>query len=966
MNKYWQNNNNRKSYFSQKRSRLYAAGSRKRIFGSSYQKKSGELIARFFSWIFNFLKNVFKTKSFWKIIGVATVFFLLFSLSVFAYYSKDLPDPNGINLRNVAESTKIFDRNGELLYDIFGEAKRTIIPFDEIPESIKNATIALEDKDFYSHGGVDFSRIVFSALMDVVTFSKSQGASTITQQFIKNALLTNEKSFGRKIKEIVLAIQIERKFTKDEILSFYLNEVPYGNNAYGVQAAAQTYFGKNASEITLAESAYLAALPQAPTALSPYGPNRERLDGRKNIALQVMVEQGYITKEEKEIAVAEVVKFSPVKNAIQAPHFALYIQDLLVQKYGEKTLQEGGLRVETTLDLSLQKIAEEEITKQAEINATNWRAENAALVAIDPKTGQVLAWVGSKDYFNDEIDGQVNIPLRERQPGSSFKPYVYATAFKEGYSPSTMIMDVVTNFGKFGGEEYTPLNYSLKVFGPVSMRKALAGSLNIPAVKTIILAGVSDSIKTARDMGITTLTDESRYGPALVLGGGEVKLLDHVSAYGVFATGGIRNEPVTILRVINAEGKILEEYKEKSGQRVLDEQVAFLMNSVLSDNSARAFVFGAANHLTIGGRVVAAKTGTTQEYKDAWTIGYSPQLVAGVWVGNNDNTPMKPGSDGGVIAAPIWNAFMRRALEGKESLPFQRPEKIRDIRVDSLTGKLPTQYSPDTKPEVFASFAEPKEFDDAHILFDLTTGKPAKNSAPASNTQVFTVLRSEKPNEENWENPVRAWSIQNGFTYPGIEDGYIPDPENEDFELEILEPQENTEINSLPFSIGTKASSPAGIKNLTIYFKDEQIFKAKSDNLTFFYSKSWPDGEYLLRIVAEDNNGNTQETSRTVKYNLGNNLVLTDPTDSTVIFFPYQLNAVGNNNTNGVEFFYQRSDETAVRIAGTTQATPQNSGSAIKFSLTWQGLEQPEAGIYEIFAQNNKAEQSNRVKIIIP
>jgi len=925
---------------------------------------------------FNFLKKkgglrlpkIFGKGPVWKKLAklglVVAIAMTLFGLSAIAFYSKDLPDPNKINSRIVVESTQILDRNGKVLYDIFGEEKRRLVSWDEIPQNVKNATVAIEDKDFYKHSGIDITRTIYSILYDIVTLSRGQGGSTITQQFIRNALLTRQKLVSRKIKEIALSIQIERKFSKDEILRFYLNEVPYGSNAYGVEAAAQTYFSKPVSQVTLAEAAYLAALPQGPTLLSPYGPNKERLDSRKNTVLQLMYEQGYITEEERDLAQNEEVEFSPVKNSIEAPHFTLYIQDLLVQKYGEKTLRESGLKVTTSLDLDLQKKAEEAVAEHAEKNATQYNASNASLVAIDPRTGEVLAMVGSKDYFNEEIDGQVNVALRPRQPGSSFKPYIYATAFKEGYAPASMLMDVVTNFGEFGGESYVPLNYNNQVRGPVSIREALASSLNIPAVKMILLVGLNDSIKTARDMGITTLDDPTRYGPSLVLGGGEVKLIDHVSAYGVFATGGTRHDPVTILKIEDTKGEVLEEHKESEGQRVLDEEVAFLMNSVLSDNNARATTFGNQNYLTLSGRPVAAKTGTTQEYRDAWTVGYTPQLAAGVWAGNSDNTKMKAGAGGSAVAAPIWNSFMRKALEGVPAENFARPDGIRDIAVDKVSGKLPTGYTPETKPEVFASFAIPEEFDDVHIPIqtDRRTGQPATKDTPKDEitTQVYTVFHSEKPSDPAWEDPVIQWAKDHGYSYPGIGSGTVIQSDK----INLTSPDDEATITSFPIKISAEAQN-GKIKKLTLFFDNKEIFSSSEKKISYFYSGSEPDGPHTITALVEDESGASYESSRKITLNTGMNVALTSPAGGEVIFFPYQLTALGNSQASGVEFYYQKDNEAPIKISGAAVTVPQSNGSYTEYRLTWQGGSVP-SGTYKLFAQSSSGQRSQNIDIIVP
>src|SRR3989344_4242393 len=628
--------------------------------------QGANMTSRFWSGVWRLFKKFMSIKGLWKklallVIGIGLLGFILFGV-FFVYYSFNLPDPNRLAERPVTESTKILDRNGKLLYEVYGEVKRTLIPLSEVPGHTTDAIIAIEDKNFYQHRGISFTGIIRSFLRNIFTGSRV-GGSTITQQFVRNAVLTREKTYTRKIKEIVISLQLERRYEKDEILQLYLNEIPFGSNAYGIQAAAQTFFGKDAKDLTLVESAYLASMPQSTTYFSPYGPNREALDNRADTVLQLMYEQGYITEEQRNAAQNEIPNFTSVGKGILAPHFVFYIQDLVAQKYGEISLREEGLKITTTLDLDLQTIGEEAVTKQVAINETKYKANNAALVAIDPRTGQILAMVGSRDYFNEEHDGAVNIAIRPLQPGSSFKPYVYATAFQEGMNPATMLMDVATNFGNFGGQDYVPQDNDGKERGPVSIRQALQGSLNIPAVKTLILTGIEDSIQTAEAMGITTLKDRSRFGPSLVLGGAGVKLLEHTAAYGVFATGGIFHETTAILKIEDKNGNILEEYKESKGKEVLSPQVAYLMNNILSDNESRVYIFGRNNFLTLPGRPVAAKTGTTQENKDNWTVGYTPQFVTGVWVGNNDRTPMSQSAFGSQTAAPIWQEFMRRALE---------------------------------------------------------------------------------------------------------------------------------------------------------------------------------------------------------------------------------------------------------------------------------------------------------------
>lgn len=573
------------------------------------------------------------------------------------------------------QSTKIFDRNGILLYELFGEIKRTPVPLSDIPLVLQQATIAVEDQDFYKHDGIDYTSIIRATIANLESRSLAQGGSTISQQLVRNALLTREKTFERKIKEMILSRRLERTYTKDQILEMYLNFAPYGANAYGVEAASQTYFGRRVSDLTLAQSAYLAALPKAPTHYSPHGSHRDELDTRADLILSLMQKQQFISEEEMQEAKQQTVEFKEIKSSIRAPHFVMYVIDQLRQEYGDDVLLQKGLSVTTALDLHLQTAAEEIIKTQVEKNQKKYKAGNAALVAIDPNSGQILAMVGSHDYFDETQDGAVNVAIMPRQPGSSFKPYVYATAFEKGMHPSTVLMDVATNFGRYGEKDYIPKNYNGREYGPVSARQALAGSLNISAVKTLFFAGIDHSIDTAERMGITTLKDRSSVGPSIVLGGAEVTLLDHTSAYGVFAAGGIKHQLTTILEVKDHLGHVIKQTEPSVGESVLDSGVAYQITDILSDQEARKFIFGRlSRNLVLSDRPVAVKTGTTQAYRDAWTVGFTPGLVCGVWVGNSDNTAMRPGADGSVVAAPIWKAFMEKAHEGRPVEKFVRPK----------------------------------------------------------------------------------------------------------------------------------------------------------------------------------------------------------------------------------------------------------------------------------------------------
>lgn len=796
---------------------------------------------------------------------LAAAFLILVSLT-FAVVSLSLPDPNKINARIVPQSTKIYARDGTtLLYEIHGEAKRTLIELAEIPDYAKEATIAIEDKNYYNNPGVDWRGILRAVFRNITRGELTgQGGSTITQQFVRNAILTREKTFTRKIKEIVLAIEIQQKFTKDEILKLYLNEIPYGQNAYGIEAASQTYFGKRARDLTLAESAYLAALPQAPTFYSPSGPNRDRLENRKNLVLAAMLDQGYITQTAHDTAKAEKVTFSKIKDAIIAPHFVLYVQDLLAEKYGEKTLEEGGLKIITTLDYRLQEIAEKTVAEGVAKDENRNKAHNAALVAIDPKTGQILAMVGSRDFFDEEHDGQVNVALRDRQPGSSIKPYIYAAAFKEGYSPATMLVDVKTSFGTYGNDEYIPQNYDGQNHGILSMRKALAGSLNVPAVKTLALTGVDKAISLAKDLGITSNISAERCGLALVLGGCELKLIDHVSAMGVFAAGGVRHEKTPILEVLDSKGNVLEKY-EDNAEEVLDPQIAYQVVSIMSDNDARSFIFGSRSPLVLPDRVVAAKTGTTQAWKDGWTIGFTPSLVAGVWRGNSRGEEMRAGADGVIVAAPIWNQFMRAALTDTPPEQFTEPAGIQHVVVDAISGKLPTQYTQSTKTEVFAEFALPQQFDDVHIAVKINkqNGKRANAQTPQElvETRIYTVIHSEMPDNPDWEGPVRAWAEAAGYSFPPTEedDGSIS-PELLPNQVSFLTPVNDQEVIA-PFNVQVNISG-SSVAGLDLILEGEYLGSKISPPYSFTVESAKKGWQTLTAVVKLQNGEVIQNSIR--------------------------------------------------------------------------------------------------------
>ncbi|MEI8061832.1 MAG: penicillin-binding protein [bacterium] len=612
-----------------------------------------------------------------------TLAFLGLAVVVFWAVSLKTPSPDSFDNRLLGQSAKIYDRTGTiLLYDLSQKIRRTVVPFDKISPYIKKASIAIEDENFYQHGGIQAKSIIRAIFANILSLKFSQGGSTITQQVVKNSLLSNDKSIARKIKEWILSIKLEQVADKDTILNMYLNGSPYGGNIYGVGEATEQFFGKKPDEVNLAEAAYIAALPQSPTTLSPYGTNTQKLEDRKNTVLRKMLDLKTITQSEYDEALKIKVVFQPKNLAgIKAPHFVMYIKDYLENKYGDDMLQNGGLKIVTTLDYDLQQKTEDIVKKYVIDNQKNFKATNGSMVATDPKTGQILMMVGSRDYFDKDITGNFNVATARRQPGSSFKPFVYGTAFNQGYLPETPVFDVNTEFNSgctvsgtpISGSAkcYHPQNYSLNYKGLMSFRQALGASQNIPAVKVLYLVGVDNAIKTARAMGIEGLSGANQYGLSLALGGAEVSLLDMTSAYGVFANNGLRNPTTGVLSVTTADGQVLESYdsQKTTGQQVIPVQTAEMMNDVLSDIYARNSIFTLSY---TGDRQVAIKTGTTNSSRDAWTIGYTPSISIGAWMGNNDNTPMAQIASARIVS-PMWKQVLDYALQKVPVEQFEKP-----------------------------------------------------------------------------------------------------------------------------------------------------------------------------------------------------------------------------------------------------------------------------------------------------
>jgi penicillin-binding protein 1C len=664
------------------------------------------------------------------------------------YFLKDLPSPTRLSKSTQSYSTQIYDRSGQLLYTIYTDRNQTFVPLEKIPKTLSLATIAIEDKDFYKHGAVDFKAII-RALYSIVFHKQIQGGSTLTQQLVKNGLLTPERTLTRKIKELILAVIVEFKYPKDKILEMYLNQVPYGGTSYGVEASAQTYFGKQVKDLTLSEQAYLAGLPEAPSTFSPLGSHPELGKEREKEVLRKMLEQGYINKKEFANAITQELHFQKITNPIKAPHFVFYVKDLLIDKYGEQTVAQGGLKVYTSLDLKLQDFAQQAVASEVAKLKQNKVGNGAALIT-NPATGEILAMVGSKDWY-DPKDGNMNMTAQQLQPGSSIKPLNYAVGLLKGYTAATPFIDSQLCFQNPGTAAYCPRNYDGKFHGVVQMRYALGNSFNIPAVEMLKINTLESMIATASAMGITTFKDPSRYGLSLTLGGGEVTMLDMTSAFGVFANQGYRVDLHPILKITNPKGEIIEQYNPPKssifGKKVLPSSVAWIISDILADNNARLLEFGPASELKINQKYVSVKTGTTNDFKDNWTIGYTPQFVVAVWVGNNDRTPMSGLVSGLTGAAPIWHELMTHVLEGKESKTPPRPPDVITKAVCTTSGLLPSSDPNSQCPtrfEYFIKGTEPKTSGPGKtgVWIDKTTNNLPKagqtDNLEARNEEVIT------------------------------------------------------------------------------------------------------------------------------------------------------------------------------------------------------------------------------------
>lgn len=694
------------------------------------------------------------TYAFYGLIGA-----VILGIILFIWYGRDLPTPGKLVNNDLSQSTRIFDRNGILLYSVYQNENRVYVNLSDIPKNLQHATIAIEDKNFYENQGFSV-RGYLRAFVGIVTLHGISGGSTLTQQLVKNVLLQDTRQvISRKIKELILAIQVDRKYSKDQILEMYLNDVGYGGATTGVEAAAEYYFGKHVKDLDLAQSAFLAGLPQSPTSYNPYNGQKYYLTRTKSV-LQALVDQGYISQSKATAAYKEIssTTFSSAQNAdIKAPWFVLHVKQLAADQFGSNVVENGGLQIYTTLDYTIQKYAEEVVQKEVKADQKVDNIHNAAVVVRDPKTGEILAMVGNADFNDTENDGQFNDALANRQPGSSLKPLLYATAFEKGYTPATEVMDVQTDFptGDPTKPTYTPVNYNGKFNGPIQIRFALGNSLNIPAVKMLARVGVKDFMTNAYNMGIKnwqpTTANMTNVGLSLVLGGRETTLLDETTAYGVFATGGYRRDPIYIKKVTDSKGNTIYSAPSSAGTRVMPENITFLISHILSDNNARLIDFGPYSSLVIPGKTVSVKTGTTDNFKDNWTVGYTPSYVVGVWVGNNNGQPMSHVASGITGAAPIWNKVMQFILKGKPNDDWlsHPPSDVQAVTIDALFGGLPMPGMA-TRSEYFIKGTEP------------TAQSPVYQTKDG---KVYYVVRESDPvstdGQNRWQAGIDAWIKQN-------------------------------------------------------------------------------------------------------------------------------------------------------------------------------------------------------------
>lgn len=880
-------------------------------------------------------------ESFWKravawsvLSGISIVLCGLFLFTItIGVLSIGLPDVRDFDKLAGIESTIIFDRNGGILYSLHGEENRKYVPLSDISPMLQKATVAIEDDQFFEHSGFDIPGIIRAGLYEVFGIGSRRGGSTITQQLAKNAFLSATRTYTRKLKELVLAVRLERTYDKNKILELYLNRIPYGNNAYGAEMAAKMYFNKPARFLTLGESAVLAALPKAPTFYSPYGQNAysklEReftpeelsknmprtvsdldekdytmglvgreiafsptqkllIPGRADVVLKRMEELEMITGEERNAAANEIqrIEFQKYREAIKAPHFIFYVKSLLEEQFGKDAVAQGGLQVFTTLDPNLQEIAEKTVAEQIEFSKEAHGVSNGALLSVSAKTGEILAMVGAADYFDEAASGNVNHVFAKRQPGSSFKPIVYAKAFLNRYAPATVIYDTPTNFGS----GYAPQNYEGEFRGPLPIRKALGQSRNIPALKTYFLAGQEDEIVTlANKMGISTLTVGGNYGPPLAIGAGEVKLIEMVQAFSVFANNGIKKDTYSIVKVVDRQGDTIYERKPEDHpeQEALDPQAAYLINNVLSDKSVYL-----GGRLDVPGHTTAVKTGTSNKEisptkilpSNLWTIGYTPSIVTGVWAGNSNGDACKTNADGYTVAAPIWAKFMTAAMQGQPNESFPVPTGIKWVKVSKASGKLPGPDTPEdaTVSEVFASYSVPSEIDNIYKKLEVNEKDHLLPNewTPKEYLKKELFMNHHDPiiDYPSWLAGIKKWiEISRGKTvdipdFPPTETTKMFNAETAKKAptIQIISPAAFSTITDLEIPVEVKVDAPNGVKKVTFMLGERElrgIVKRKPPYSALIKLPSTTkNGELTITAKVYDDIGYVGEAKVEIKY----------------------------------------------------------------------------------------------------
>ncbi len=792
-------------------------------------------------------------------VGGLIAFCFLFTLILFAWFSRDLPSPG--KLSQVEQNATVFyDRDGKVLFQMYKDKNRLPIAFKDIAEHLKKATIAIEDKEFYKHGGISNVGILRSLFMLIVTRKVSGGGSTITQQLIKNVLLDSSQTSSRKLKEIILAVSVEGKYTKDQILEMYLNEVPYGGSFYGVGSAAKGYFGKTPNQLTLLESAFIAGLPQSPSVYSPFIGVKDAWKGRTKDVLRRMREDKYITTTQEKAALAQInsLKFSESRMSMNAPHFVFYVKDLIEKEYGAKILDQG-LKIKTTLSLDVQQKAEKIVKKEIE-SIKKYKVGNGAVVVLDSSTDEILSMVGSYDY-NDEDYGAFNAAVSRRQPGSAVKPITYALAFEKGYTPATILMDVKTSFPVKDQPDYTPVNYDGKFKGPVQLRFALANSLNIPAVKLVSMISISDFLARADLMGLHTLapteSNLNRFGLSITLGGGEVSLLDLSNAFAVFARGGVRKEPVAILEIKDHTNKTIFSARPSKETTVFSKEISFLISHILSDNNARSDAFGLRSYLNVPGKTVAVKTGTTNDKKDNWAVGYTKGITVGVWVGNNDNTIMDPRvTSGATGASPIWYTLMSELLKKYADGIIDKPDKVKAIQIDPLFGGLPKDGA-QTRSEYFIEGTEPKDVSSYYkkAKISKSNGKLANDieikTGNYEEKDCYVVAESDPVSTDGknrWQEGIDSWRKDQGddkWKCPTE----VSDNKSEDVVVSIKNINDHSTITDKTFTVRIKTVSMSNLKSVKIYVNNSEYKSYSEDKRDFEETISVAsDGVYELKV----------------------------------------------------------------------------------------------------------------------